>query len=337
MSLLNKLKGAGSIKGAASLADSTFFGEKEYVKTPLPVLNVAFSGSLNGGLIPGLTVIAGASKSFKSLLTIYCMKAYLDAHPDGIALFYDSEFGSSREYMEGFGIDLDRVLHVPITNIEEFKFDLVKRLQEIEKKDKVFIMVDSVGNLASKKEVEDAENEKSVADMTRAKSLKALFRIITPTLTVKGIPMVCINHIYMTQEMFSKPVVSGGTGIYYSANQIFIITKRQVKEGTEISGWEFVINIEKSRMVQEKKKLMFTVLYESGIYKWSNLVEWALESRHLVKPKVGWYAKVDFETGEIEDKNYRLKDIEQDEEWFEQLIADESFQKFVETKYKLTA
>ena len=90
-------------------------------------------------------------------------------------------------------------------------------------------MIDSIGNLASKKEVEDAENEKSVADMTRAKSLKSLFRIVTPHLTTKNIPCLAINHIYMTQEMYSKPIVSGGTGIYYSANQIFIISKSQEK------------------------------------------------------------------------------------------------------------
>ncbi len=36
----------------------------------------------------------------------------------------------------------------------------------------VIIVVDSVGNLASKKEVDDALEGKSVADMTRAKQMK---------------------------------------------------------------------------------------------------------------------------------------------------------------------
>lgn len=209
-SLLEKMLKSGNIKSASVLSKSSFFNTKESIPTDLPILNIAFSGTLDGGLLPGLTVVAGASKSFKTMLSLYCMKAYLDKYKDGVAILYDSEFGITPEYIAGFDIDVERVIHIPILNVEELKFDIVQRLGEIDKKDKVFIMIDSIGNLASKKEVEDAENEKSVADMTRAKSLKSLFRIITPHLTTKNIPCLAINHIYMTQEMYSKAIVSGG-------------------------------------------------------------------------------------------------------------------------------
>ena len=112
-------------------------------------------------------------------------------------------------------------------------------------------MVDSVGNIASKKEVEDAENMKSVADMTRATALKGLFRMITPMLTLKDIPLLAVNHTYMEQGMFPKAVVSGGTGVMYSADNVWIIGRRQEKTGTEITGYDFVINVEKSRFVKE--------------------------------------------------------------------------------------
>ena len=68
--------------------------------------------------------------------------------------FYDSEFGTTPEYLKQYKIDTDRVVHVPIEHIEQLKFDIVKRLEQIDKKDKVFIFIDSLGNLASKKEVE---------------------------------------------------------------------------------------------------------------------------------------------------------------------------------------
>jgi hypothetical protein len=210
MSLLEKMLKAGNIKSAAILSKSSFFNAKEVVPTDLPILNIAFSGSLDGGILPGLTVVAGASKSFKTMLCLYCMKAYLNKYKDGIAILYDSEFGITPDYLESFEIDIDRVIHVPVENVEQLKFDIVKRLAEIEKNDKVFIMIDSIGNLASKKEVEDAENERSVADMSRAKSLKSLFRIITPHLTTKQVPCMAINHIYMEIGMFPKAIVSGG-------------------------------------------------------------------------------------------------------------------------------
>jgi RecA/RadA recombinase len=335
MSLLDKMLKAGSVKGSSILSKSTFFNEKDPIQTELPIVNIAFSGSLKGGLIPGLTVIAGESKSFKTLLSLYCMKAYLKKYDDGIAMLYDSEYGITPEYLEGIGIDTNRVLHIPIEDVEQLKFDLTKRLNEIDKGDKVFIMIDSVGNLASRKEVEDAENEKSVADMSRAKQLKSLFRIVTPKLTGKDIPLVAINHTYKEIGLFPKNIVSGGTGIYYSANQIFIISKAQEKDGTDLAGFKFTINIEKSRYVKEKSKLPFKVLYDTGIQKWSSLFDLALESGHLTKANQGWYNKVDMDTGEIIEPKKRAKDIETDDEFFEGLVADPRFNEFVERKFKL--
>lgn len=336
-SLMEKMLKAGSIKSASVLSKSVFFNAKEAIPTDLPILNIAFSGSLDGGLLPGLTVVAGASKSFKTMLSLYCMKAHLDKYTDGIAILYDSEFGITPEYLESFKIDTGRVIHIPIENVEQLKFDIVQRLGEIDRKDKVFIMIDSIGNLASKKEVEDAENEKSVADMSRAKSLKSLFRIITPHLTTKNIPCLAINHIYQEMGLYPKAIVSGGTGIYYSANQIFIISKSQEKDGTDLVGWNFTINIEKSRYVKEKAKLPFTVLYNSGIKKWSSIFDLAVECGAIIKPKVGWYQTVDLETGEVSEKSYRQKELENNDAFFEKLVKNDTFKEYVEMKFKLTA
>ena len=137
----------------------------------------------------GLTVLAGPSKHFKTSFALKMASAFLDSDPDAVMLFYDSEFGSPQSYFENFGIDTSRVLHTPIANVEELKFDLINQLEEISEEDKVIIVIDSIGNLASKKELEDAIDEKSVADMSRAKALKGVFRMSTPYLTTKNVPM----------------------------------------------------------------------------------------------------------------------------------------------------
>ena len=333
--LLEKMLSSGSAKNTAVLSASSFFNVKDTIPTDLPILNVAFSGSVDGGLLPGLTVIAGVSKTFKSMLSLYSMKAYLDKYPDAIALFYDSEFGITPEYIAGFQIDIDRVVHIPITDVEELKFDIVQKLKEIGKKDKVFILIDSLGNLASKKEMDDAEEEKSVGDMSRAKAIKSLFRIITPSLTTKNIPCIVVNHVYMTMEKYARAIVSGGQGVIYSANTIFVITKAQEKEGTEVVGWNFTINIEKSRYVKEKSKLTFKVLYDGFIQKYSSLFDLALEAGFLVKPKVGWYNKVNQETGELSEQSYRKGDLENNAEYFDELMKNKTFKEFVENKFKL--
>ena len=117
MSLLEKMLKAGSIKSAAVLSKSSFFNVKEAIPTELPILNIAFSGSLDGGLLPGLTVVAGASKSFKTMLSLYCMKAFLNMHKDGVAILYDSEYGITPEYLASFELDVDRVFPVPLENV----------------------------------------------------------------------------------------------------------------------------------------------------------------------------------------------------------------------------
>jgi RecA/RadA recombinase len=209
-SVLEKLKKNCRIKEADVLADSDFYAEKDITSTSVPMVNVALSGSIDGGLTSGLTVLAGPSKHFKTSFALLMAGAYLKKHKDACLMFYDSEFGSPQQYFESFGIDTNRVLHIPIKNIEELKFDIVNQLEQMERKDKVIIVIDSVGNLASKKELEDAMNEKSVADMTRAKALKGLFRMVTPYLTMKNICLLAINHTYLEIGLFPKSIVSGG-------------------------------------------------------------------------------------------------------------------------------
>lgn len=329
MSLLERMAKAGSVK-ATTLEDSFLFNKKDKIPTGIPIIDVAFSGSFDGGLVSGLTVLAGPSKHFKSNLGLVAVSAYLKKYKDAVCLFYDSEFGITPEYLVANGIDTSRVLHIPLEHIEQLKFDMVKRLDEVNRDDKVIIFVDSLGNLASKKEVEDAMDEKSVADMSRAKAVKSLFRIITPHLTTKDIPCIVVNHTYQEMGLFPKQIVSGGTGIMYSANTVWIIGRSQEKDGADIKGWNFNINVEKSRFVKEKSKLSFLVSYEEGINKWSGLLDLALESGHVVKPSNGWYAKAG------SDQKVRLKDTNTEEFWSD-ILSNESFREFVKNKFQLGA
>lgn len=335
MSLRDKLLKGSTIKLTSLIEDSKIFNERDMVSTPIPMLNVALSGRLDGGIGCGLTLFCGKSKHFKSLFTLVCMKAYMDKYPDATALFYDAEFGTPRSYFDSLNIDMKRVIHTPVTNIEEFKFDIMNHLENnINRGDKVFIAVDSIGNMASKKEVDDALKGSSAADMTRAKQLKSCFRMITPHLTIKDIPMVCVNHIYMTQEMFSKAVVSGGDGIYLSADNIYIIGRRQEKEGTDVAGYHFIVNVEKSRHVKEKSQIPITVMHNGGLNKWSGLLDVALDGNFLAKPKQGWYCHVDQETGELGEKSFRAKEAVGREFWIP-IITTPKFKNYIETRYKI--
>jgi RecA/RadA recombinase len=336
MSLLEKLKKNSTIKDTAILSKSKFFAAKDMIQTSIPVVNVAFSGDLDGGFTPGLTMWAGPSKHFKTAFSLLMAKAYQVKYPDAVVLFYDSEFGTPQNYFTSFGIDMERVIHTPITDVEQLKFDIMQQLSQIERGERVMIVVDSIGNLASKKEVEDALDQKSVADMSRAKQIKSLFRMVTPHLTLKDIPMVVVNHTYKEIGMFPKDIVGGGTGSYYSADNIYILGRQQEKDGQDLIGYNFIINVEKSRYVREKARIPVTVRFDGGISKYSGLLDMALESGHVVKPNVGWYAKVNRTTGEIESKKWRMADTESAEFW-DNILSDESFKEWVRTNYQFSS
>tara|TARA_B100000963_G_scaffold301421_1_gene274071 strand:+ start:1336 stop:2376 length:1041 start_codon:yes stop_codon:yes gene_type:complete len=330
---MDKLKKNSKLKATEVLSESKFFNEKDMVKTDVPMINVALSGDIDGGLSAGLTVLAGPSKHFKTSFALLMAGAYMKHHKDAVMLFYDSEFGSPQSYFSQFDIDASRVLHTPITNVEELKFDLVNQLENIDRSDPVIIVIDSIGNLASKKELDDAMNEKSVADMSRAKALKGLFRMATPYLTMKNIPMVAVNHTYMEIGLFPKAVVGGGTGLYYSADNIWIIGRQQDKKGTEIQGYHFVINVEKSRYVKEKSKIPITVSWEGGVEDYSGLLDVALAGGYVEKPSNGWYAVVDQETGELGNK-VRYGDTLGQFFWID-IFNKTDFKEFVKKQYSI--
>lgn len=473
--LLDKLKKNSTIKETNVLANSILFSEKDMIPTSIPVLNIALSGKLDGGLTPGLTIWAGPSKNFKCLapdtkLCVYTLEnedtmkysfytygeffkefqqnpdneyfvetndqsftrinamvqkkaammfisfdngykiecadthcfmspsgeellaidlkvgmqiltingpicvtgiwdstnteaydinidyphwyvndevgiihhntmfslimaqAYMKQYDDAVMLFLDSEFGANMNYFDSLGIDTNRVIHIPIVDVEQLKFELMKQMDIITRGDHVIIVVDSLGNLASKKEVEDTLASKSTTDMTRAKAIKSLFRMVTPYLTLKNIPMVVIAHSYKTLEIYSKDVVSGGTGPYYSASSIFIMGRQQEKEGTDLAGYNFIINVDKSRYVREKSKIPVTVSFEHGISKYSGLMDLAVEAGVCIKPSQGWYSRVDLETGVPEERKWRLKDTNTKEFW-NPLLSSKQFQDWVSVRY----
>lgn len=336
MSILDKIKKNTTIKDSAILSKSKFFTQKDMIPTSVPIINVALSGRLDGGLTPGLTMWAGPSKHFKTAFSLLMAKSYLDKYPDAALLFYDSEFGTPQSYFDSFGIDTNRVLHTPLTDIEKLKIDIMQQLNDVERGDHLIIVVDSIGNLASIKEVNDALEGKTVGDMSRAKAVKSLFRMVTPHLNLKDIPMIVVNHTYMEIGMFPKAIVGGGTGSYYSADNIFVLGRQQEKDGKEITGYNFIINVEKSRYVKEKSKIPVSVSFDGGISRWSGLLDIALAGGFVVKPTNGWYSRVDVSTGEIEEKKFREKDTDTKEFWLP-LITSKKFQDYVKDQYQIAS
>lgn len=339
--LLGRLMAGTTSKHTAEMDKSDFFKDLALVETPYPIVNIAFSGSINGGFSPGVHVLAGPSKNFKSNLGILMMASYMRKYKDAVCLFYDNEFGSVPGYFKSLGVDTSRVIHTPITTVEELRHDIAVQLENIQPGDKVFIFIDSIGMLASEKEKKDAEDGKTTADMTRARALKSMFRICTSKTSLLRIPLVVIAHTYETMEMFSKQVVSGGKGSYYAANTVMLMGRSQEKANNVLEGYRFNMVVDKSRSVREKSKLPLVVSFENGINKYSGLLDLAIESGFVVSPSQAWYSRctLDKGTGELvrEEKKWRAKDTSVKEFWDDLLEEGSGFYEWVEERFKLSS
>lgn len=337
-SLLDRLLANSKLEYTDSMEKSKIYNIKDEIPTPIPGLNIAYSSKVGGGITPGLTVWAGPSKHFKTLFCLISAASYMRKYPDAICLFYDSEFGSPKEYFSAAGIDPARVIHSPVTTLEDLREDLANQLHLIKRGERVVIVVDSIGNLASNKETQDAIDGSEKADMTRAKVVKSLFRIATPHLRLKDIPMFVVAHVYSTLELYSKPVVGSGTGLYYSADNIYIVGRRQDKNSDkELQGYDFIINVEKSRYVHEKKTIAIKVLRDGGVMKWSGIFDLALEGGYLAKHGKSNYVAINTTTGEVLPGEYSRAELENNGPFWKTMFADTDFSDWIHRHFAVSS
>lgn len=345
-SLIERMKKIGHtemVKLSDTIDRSVVLNNRPEIVTDIPAINIALSGEPDRGMTSGILMIAGPSKHFKTLYGLIVCAAYMKKHEDAVMIFYDNEGGGARSYFESVGIDPSRVLHVPFSDIESLRSDAAQKLSAtaegaIKRGEHAIIFIDSIGNAASSKEIRDAENEHGAADMTRAKTLKSFWRVITSRLMMLDIPLVAINHTYSSQGMYPTDVVSGGSGGIYGANDIWIIGKSQIKDEEGLAGFRFTIKIEKSRRVKEKSKIPIDVTYRGGISKYTGLLDMAQDVGIITKPVRGRYTRqlIDRETGEIiPDRNWLMGEIEEaPAKFFEPLLTQSRFPELIKAKYQ---
>ena len=151
---------------------------------------------------------------------------------------------------------------------------------------------------------------------------------------VGNLPVYDISVDEAEHYILENGVVTHNTGTYYSSDSIFIVGRQQEKDGTDLIGHNFVVNVEKSRFVREKTKIPITVKFDGGISKYTGLIDLALESGVVIKPSNGWYSRV-FDTGEIEAKKWRLKESDCSEFW-DPVLKNPNFRQWVIDNYKVS-
>lgn len=263
----------------------------DYIDTGSYILNALFSGSLFGG-IPSNRIVSftGHPQTGKTFFTLSACKSFLEKEATNIVIYIETEGAlqpddkDTDKLLTSFGIDRKRFRIVPVETVQEFRTYVLRMLQkynEKEEKDrpKLLICVDSLGNLGTNKETEDALAAKDVSDMTRARLIKAAFRMLTMKMSKNRIPLIATNHVY-TQigSMFPQDIPSGGSGYLYLCSIIVALSRKKEKDGDEIVGNIIHCKNFKNRLAKENKIVDVLLRYDTGLNRYYGLVDLAVEA-----------------------------------------------------------
>ena len=273
----------------ASTVDEGISGSdiRGFVDTGSYIFNALVSGSIYGG-IPNnkITALAGESATGKTYFTLGVVHKFIADNPGAVVLYFDSEQAVTSDMIRDRGIDASRVAVMPVSTVEEFRHQAIKILDKYnEEKDKkpMMIVLDSLGMLSTEKEMNDTSEGKTTRDMTRAQVIKATFRVLTLKLGAAGVPMIMTNHTYdVVGSYVPTKEMGGGTGLKYAASTIIYLSKKKLKEGTDVIGNIIHCKNYKSRLTKENAMVDVVLNYDSGLHKYYGLLTLA-EKYDIIK------------------------------------------------------
>jgi RecA/RadA recombinase len=287
---LAELNPLGSIMETSDFSEVT-----EWLDTGNFHLNACVSGSLFGGWPNNRSCsVAGPSGTGKTFLMLNTVREAINMGYS--VIYYDSEAAVDKDLMKKFGIDTTKVSYQPVNTVQEFRTSvtsITKKMQEAKRGGasipKVMMVLDSAGNLATQKEIEDAASGSDKADMTRSKVLKSIFRIIMTPMADLKIPFLFTNHTYQSQSFIPQQIAGGGTGPEYAASIVLMLNKAQLKDGAEKVGIIVTAKPAKNRFAKPTA-IKFHLDFTKGMNRYVGLEQYATwdicgVTRGIIDPK----------------------------------------------------
>ncbi len=263
----------------------------KFIDTGSHIFNALLSGSIYGGMPSNkITAFAGESGTGKTFFVLGMCKHFLDNHPEGGVIYFESESALTKKLIENRGVDSKRMVIMPVTTVQEFRTQSLAVLEKYINQDgadrkPILFVLDSLGMLSTTKEVEDTAEGKETRDMTRAQVLKAAFRVLTLKLGRAKVPMVITNHTYdVVGAYMPMKEMGGGSGLKYAASSIIYLSRKKDKEGTEVVGNIIHCKTHKSRLSKENMLVDVRLRYDKGLDRYYGLLD--LATKHGIFKQV---------------------------------------------------
>lgn len=311
-----------------TLKESEFGKIDYYVKSDSVMANLLMSAKWDGGIPAGRVTMASGPKSHgKTQLALNYAKNF--QKEDGTIILIDSEFASEDEALSNLGLDTENILYLPLSHIKDdvkeqsITYQLNEIFKDIDRGERVMIMLDSLGALQTKNTLQNIEKNNNAQDMKIAVEKKAFMSFLTALVGQKGVPCLVLNHSYEAVGSFTGgQEVAGGGALYYPSTILLMGSKSQMKINDEVQGTALRTQVYKGRISREKAIGKWAMHYEHGILFSYGLDSLALEGGYIEEGKEGRSTLYKFGELTCPKKTYMLP--ENDDFW-KTLLAETDF------------
>jgi recombination protein RecA len=267
-----------------SLDDHDFI--PEYLSTGNYALNWALSGKMTDGGVPMTKVFEmfGDPGSGKSLMLVKLAGEAI--RKGGIAYIVDTEDAVNPMFAKIILNDpngevvgkIQRIDTIDtIEQLRSFLINLAEKKIALKSKAPIFIGIDSISQLSSEKEMEDAKSGSMARDMTKAQAMRGLFRVVNRYLRAANITLCALSHTSSQIGGFGNPVTAAnhGGGIKFASSlRIWITSSKEVADSAGIPlGVRMNFKVDKNRMVFKGRKASVNLSFKKGLQKYSGLLE----------------------------------------------------------------
>lgn len=317
---------------------------KEFISTGSSILDVAISNRKNGGIPVGkITELTGLEGSGKSLLAAHLLAN--TQKKGGLAIFIDTENAVPPDFFTALGIDLKKMLYVPMDTVEDI-FDtiesIVEKVRASDKNRLVTIVVDSVAGASTKQEME-SDFDKDGYATAKAIIISKAMRKITNYIGRERICLIFTNQLRTKMGVsFGDPwTTSGGKAIGFHAsvrirlkNTGNITAKLNGKD--QIVGMQTKAHIFKNRLGPPQRVCDYEVFFASGIDDYSSWLG-VMKDYGLISQSGAWYTYVNKLTGEeLKFQSKQFKTMLMQDQQLHDSIYDEICDKLI-MKYQASS
>lgn len=293
-----------------------FHDPDTWVSTGNFALNYRISGDFKKGIPLGkVTMFAGESGSGKSF--IVSGNIAREAQQQGIfVVIIDSENALDSEWLQALGVDTspDKLLKMNmgmIGDVAKFTYEFIegyrKEYEDVprDERQKVLFIIDSIGMLNTEIANDQMKAGNLKGDMGhKPKQLKAFITNCVNSIGALNMGMVCVNHSYESQDMFSPdPKISGGSGLVYASSIVVAMGKLKLKEDedgnktSDVSGIRSKCKVMKTRYNKPFEDVEIKIPWDKGMNPRSGLLD-MFEKYGLIEKSGNRLSYVDIDTGE---------------------------------------